>query len=101
MEATHFGVKQRLTAKITEMVRPDFFIDIQVNGAFQSFTHTHEFTEINYGTMMKDTFSYEAPFGIIGRVADKLFLENYMKKFIVSRSDELKILAELQMRDTV
>ncbi|MGE6489037.1 SRPBCC family protein [Paenisporosarcina sp. NPDC076898] len=100
-EATHFGVRQRLTAKVTEMVRPDFFIDVQVNGAFQSFTHTHEFTEIHYGTMMKDTFAYEAPLGIIGRIADKLFLENYMKKFIVSRSNELKILAEIQMRETV
>lgn len=95
-EATHFGVRQRLTAKVTEMVRPDFFIDVQVNGAFQSFTHTHEFTEIHYGTMMKDTFVYEAPLGIVGKMADKLFLENYMKKFIVSRSNELKKLAEQQ-----
>lgn len=98
-EATHFGVKQRLTAKIIEMVKPNFFIDVQVNGAFQSFTHTHEFTEIHYGTMMKDTFAYQAPFGIIGRVADKLFLEKYMQGFIESRSNELKHLAELRMRE--
>lgn len=98
-EATHFGVKQRLTAKIIEMVKPNFFIDVQVKGAFQSFTHTHEFTEIHYGTMMKDTFAYHAPFGIIGRVADKLFLEKYMQGFIESRSNELKHLAELRIRE--
>src|SRR4051794_38523098 len=61
-EATHFGVRQRLTAKITEMVIPLQFTDVMIKGAFHSFTHTHEFVECNSGTVMKDTFEYKAPF---------------------------------------
>lgn len=93
-EATHFGMKQRLTAKITDMVIPYKFTDVMIQGAFHSFTHTHEFTESNGGTVMKDTFEYKAPLGIIGKMADKLFLEKYMRNFIHSKANELKKIAE-------
>ncbi|WP_203289444.1 SRPBCC family protein [Metabacillus sp. cB07] len=93
-EAVHLGVRQRLTAKITEMKRPYQFTDVMVNGAFRSFTHTHEFKESGTGTIMKDSFSYESPFGILGKMADLLFLERYMRNFIAARALELKRIAE-------
>ncbi|SES30335.1 hypothetical protein SAMN05518872_107180 [Psychrobacillus sp. OK032] len=97
-EAIHFGVKQKLTAKIIEMAAPHTFTDVMVRGAFHSFTHIHEFTESNGGTIMKDTFEYTAPFGVLGKIADKLFLKRYMKNFIISRASELKKIAETDMR---
>lgn len=94
-EAVHLGVKQRLTAKIIEMDRPYRFTDVMVQGAFHSFTHTHEFIEHGEGTIMKDRFEYKSPLGFIGKIADKLFLEKYMRDFNVNRAVELKKLAEL------
>ena len=93
-EAIHFGVKQRLTAKVTYMEKPHVFVDVMVKGAFKSFTHTHQFVSKESGTVMIDTFDYKSPFGLVGVIADKLFLEKYMTKFIVSRALELKKLAE-------
>ncbi|MET1013312.1 MAG: SRPBCC family protein [Paenisporosarcina sp.] len=93
-EAVHLGVKQKLTAKITEMEKPIRFKDVMVKGAFHSFTHTHEFTQRGTGTIMKDTFSYRSPLGILGEIADKLFLEKYMKEFISNRALALKEIAE-------
>ena len=93
-EAVHFGIRQRLTAKITEMNSPYMFKDIMVKGAFHSFTHTHEFIEIDNGTIMIDRFNYKSPFGPIGIIVDKLFLEKYMRKFIVNRARALKQIAE-------
>ncbi|MED4463209.1 SRPBCC family protein [Metabacillus fastidiosus] len=93
-EAVHLGVKQRLTAKITEAERPYRFTDEMVKGAFHSFTHTHEFIKSGSGTLMKDTFDYKSPFGVIGNLADKLFLEKYMRDFIITRADKLKEIAE-------
>jgi len=93
-EATHLGVRQKLTAKIIEMEKPYKFTDVMVKGAFHSFTHTHEFIESGTGTIMKDTFSYKSPFGILGKIADKLFLEKYMRNFILNRAKELKRIAE-------
>lgn len=97
-EATHFGMKQRLTAKIINMNMPHTFTDVMIRGAFHSFTHTHEFSEYDKGTVMKDTFSYRAPLGVLGKLADKLFLERYMKNFISSRALQLKKIAEADIK---
>ena len=93
-EAIHFGIKQRLKAKVTLMEKPNKFVDIMVKGAFHSFVHTHQFIEEQEGTIMIDTFQYKSPFGPIGVLADKLFLEKYMRAFIVSRAKALKKIAE-------
>ena len=93
-EATHFGIKQRLTAKVTHMKKPTEFVDIMIKGAFKSFTHTHRFVEGKGGTLMIDIFEYKSPYGPIGLIADKLFLERYMTRFIISRAKELKKAAE-------
>lgn len=93
-EATHFGIRQRLTARITEMDRPHRFVDVMVKGAFHSFTHTHEFFEKAEGTVMVDTFAYKSPLGPLGMLADRLFLEKYMRSFIELRAAGLKKMAE-------
>ncbi|WP_332309469.1 SRPBCC family protein [Planococcus lenghuensis] len=69
-EAVHFGVKQQLTARITEMERPYYFKDELVKGAFKWFVHTHEFEKQGTGTLMRDRFVYASPFGFIGKLAD-------------------------------
>jgi len=93
-EATHLGVKQKLTAKIIEMEKPYRFTYTMVKGAFHSFVHTHEFLESGTGTIMKDRFVYRSPLGVLGKLADKLFLEKYMSRFIANRAEELKKAAE-------
>jgi ligand-binding SRPBCC domain-containing protein len=93
-EAIHFGIKQRLKAHVTLMEKPNKFVDIMVKGAFHSFVHTHQFIEEQGGTIMIDKFQYKSPFGPIGVLADKLFLEKYMREFIVSRAKALKKIAE-------
>lgn len=93
-EAVHFGIKQRLTAKVTVMEKPNKFVDRMVKGAFHSFVHTHQFIEESGGTIMIDTFQYKSPFGPIGVLADTLFLEKYMRAFIISRAKALKEIAE-------
>ncbi|MBA2173717.1 SRPBCC family protein [Halobacillus locisalis] len=96
-QGTHFGVRQHLTAKVTRMEKYHFFEDVMVKGAFQSFTHTHEFKEtLDGGTVMTDVFEYQSPFGLLGRLADLLFLEKYMKKLLTIRANELKVKAERQ-----
>lgn len=93
-EAVHFGIKQRLTAKMTIVEAPHKFVDVMVKGAFHSFTHTHLFHEENGGTVMTDLFDYKSPFGFFGRIADSLFLKKYMERFIKERAEELKKIAE-------
>ena len=93
-ETTHLGMKQKLTSQVIEMVKPYRFTDAMVRGAFHSFTHTHEFIERGTETSMIDTFSYKSPFGILGKVANHLFLEKYMSHFIARHAQKVKRIAE-------
>lgn len=93
-EAVHFGIKQSLTAKVTVMEKPNKFVDVIVKGAFHSFIHTHQFIEVSGGTLIIDTFQYKSPCGPIGVLVDTLFLEKYMRSFIISRAKVLKEITE-------
>jgi len=46
------------------------------------------------GTVMRDRFEFESPLGILGRMANWLFLTSYMRRFLVRRNQVLKQLAE-------
>lgn len=82
-EATHFGVRQKLTSKITAFERPFHFRDEMLKGIFKSIKHDHYFEQKNDGVLMKDVFVYEAPFGFVGRIVEQLILTNYLKKFLI------------------
>lgn len=93
-EAKHLGVTQTLTAQITALSRPDYFIDEMVSGAFHSFVHTHRFEEMDGVTLMIDQFIYKAPFGLAGKIANVAFLKRYMHRFLQKRATALKTIAE-------
>jgi len=93
-EATHFGVRQRLTSRITEFDRPNRFVDEMVRGAFARFRHEHQFLSVPDGTEMVDIFNYTAPLGPLGRLADGLFLRRYMTALLRERNAYLKRAAE-------
>ncbi|MGO4544073.1 cell division protein [Paenibacillus sp. 2TAB23] len=93
-EATHFGVRQRLTSKISEMVVPSFFVDETQRGAFKSLRHEHLFEKRGKGTLMTDVLRFEAPLGVLGWFAERVILKRYMRKFLEHRNKQLKILAE-------
>ena len=93
-EAIHFGIRQKLTSKITLFDRPHHFRDSMVAGAFRRFDHDHFFTEIDGGTLMKDIFDYRSPLGFLGKMADFLFLEEYLKKLLIVRNHLIKQVAE-------
>ena len=94
-EATHFGIRQRLTSRITAFDRPNHFRDSLVHGAFSRFDHDHFFLREGNGTIMRDVFDYESPFGWLGRLADVLFLRSYMLGLLARRANIIKLAAEV------
>ncbi len=92
--ARHFGVWQRLTSKITAIDRPHHFRDEMVSGAFARFVHDHHFESTERGTRMTDTFDYTSPLGLLGRLADALFLERYMRALLAERNRVIQEVAE-------
>ncbi len=92
--AKHLGVTQTLTSKITAFKRPEYFVDEMVSGAFKRFKHAHILEEIQGGTLVTDIFDYTSPLGILGKLADVLFLENYMTQFLIKRNEVIKEFSE-------
>ncbi len=93
--ARHLGVWQNLTSKISEMKAPEYFTDEMTQGAFRSFRHEHHFTKSDDGgTLMKDIFEFESPFGVAGMVVNRLFLTAYMRRFLEERNRCIKEYAE-------
>jgi ligand-binding SRPBCC domain-containing protein len=93
-EARHFGIKQQLKVRITEMESPTHFTDEMVSGAFKAMKHSHRFNETQDGTEMIDELTFASPLGILGRAVDAIVLKKYMLRFLTQRNAVLKKLAE-------
>lgn len=94
--AWHFGVPLQMTSRITEMQKPNYFVDEQVRGPFQRFRHVHEFSQDSEGTAVVDRVEFAAPFGPIGRMAEKLGLGRYLRRLIEARNRHLAGESNLQ-----
>lgn len=92
--AKHLGFYQTHTSKISEMEKPFKFTDIMLKGRFQSFKHQHIFKKEGKNTTMTDILEFESPFGMIGKIFNKVFLKNYMKNFLLERNQLIKTTAE-------
>jgi ligand-binding SRPBCC domain-containing protein len=100
-EATHFFIKQTLSTGITEMKRPDYFVDEMMRGAFKSMWHKHSFQREQTQTIMKDEFRYEVPLAILGKWFDQLILKNYMTNVLKERNEMIKRAAETEDWKTI
>jgi ligand-binding SRPBCC domain-containing protein len=92
--ARHFGVRQRLTVRITGYDRPRWFRDELVRGAFATMVHDHHFQPVDGGTEMRDVFRFSAPAGPLGRLAERLILRAYVTRLLVHRNAAIKAAAE-------
>jgi ligand-binding SRPBCC domain-containing protein len=95
--AKHFGIWQTLSSKITQFDYPNSFTDEMVYGAFKRFKHQHLFYTVDGQTMMKDVFDFESPYGILGKMANMLFLKRYMENLLKRRNQVIKDTAEQQI----
>ena len=93
-QGKHFGLKLQHQSKITQMQFPNNFTDEMVKGCFKSFKHEHTFTSKNGITIMEDKLMYTTPFGIFGKLFDKIVLKKYLTNFLLERNKSLKKLSE-------
>jgi ligand-binding SRPBCC domain-containing protein len=93
-EGRHFGLRLRLSARIVEMERPTRFVDEAVSGPFVSLRHAHDFTASDGVTRMIDTIEWTAPLGVLGALADAVFLQRHLRRFLARKQTALKAIAE-------
>lgn len=89
-EGRHFGLRFRMTSKLVEFDRPHRFVDEMQSGPFKRLRHEHIFRPEEGGTRMADVLDFSSPMGVIGRLADKWFIEPHLRRFVNSRAQALK-----------
>ena len=93
-EATHFGVRQRMTVGITALERPRRFHDEMLKGAFRRFEHEHTFEPVPGGTCLRDELEVEAPVPILGWLVARWVLVPYLTRLMARRNALIKARAE-------
>lgn len=93
-KARHLFKSRLLRVKITEMRKPELFIDEQAEGDFKEMKHEHYFKPCDNGTILIDLFYFESPYGFFGRWFNALYLTRYMRRLLEQRNKMIKDYAE-------
>lgn len=65
--------------EITQVEKHKFFIDEQRVGPYSMWHHQHFLEETKDGILMTDIVTYKPPFGILGSIANSLFIKKKLK----------------------
>jgi len=83
------GIKMNWMTEITHVKENDYFVDEQRFGPYALWHHQHHFKEVKGGVLMTDIVNYAIPYGIIGRIANKLLVEKQIMKIFNYRTKEI------------
>jgi ligand-binding SRPBCC domain-containing protein len=82
--------------EITHVKNLEFFVDEQRFGPYAFWHHKHFLKQVDGGVEMIDIVHYKAPFGIIGRIANTMFIEKKIKEIFDFRYKKLEEIFNLQ-----
>ncbi|WP_462265018.1 SRPBCC family protein [Mucilaginibacter sp.] len=68
------GIKFNWMTEITHVQDKVYFVDEQRFGPYALWHHQHHFKEVPGGVQMTDILDYAIPYGIIGRLSNKLLV---------------------------
>ncbi len=84
----------RWHVKITAYQPPVLMVDEQVRGPFASWKQTRRLQTVNGKTELTDIVEYEAPFGVLGRIANALVIRRQVEAMFAFRQAATKRLLE-------
>ena len=74
------GLKLKWLTEITHVKPYEYFVDEQKSGPYKIWHHQHTIEAINGGVLMKDLLTYVPPFGIVGTLANNIFIKKKLEK---------------------
>ena len=73
------GIPLYWMTEITQVKDKEYFIDEQRFGPYSLWHHQHHFKAIEGGVEMTDIVHYKNPLGILGRMANSLFVQKQLR----------------------
>jgi ligand-binding SRPBCC domain-containing protein len=89
LKVTRAGVSVSWGTVIEDVVPGESFRDRQTYGPFDMWIHTHRFEEHGPNTLVTDFVEYDLPGGILGKLADDLFVRRELKRIFEIRHQKL------------
>ena len=83
------GIPLTWVTEITHVVEQSYFVDEQRIGPYALWHHQHKLEEIPGGVLMTDTISYQPPLGLLGALANALFIRKQLQKIFAYRTQAL------------
>ena len=83
-------IRMRWVSEITHVHYPDYFADDQRSGPYTVWHHKHHFRAVEGGVEMTDELDYAIPYGILGRLAQWIFVEREVNTIFDYRNTVLK-----------
>jgi ligand-binding SRPBCC domain-containing protein len=75
------GVPVRWRTRIEVWEPPVRFVDVQVRGPYALWEHEHSFSPVGSdGVVIRDRVRYALPFGVVGRLAHRLFVARDLER---------------------
>jgi len=84
-----FGVPLRWRTRIARWDPGACFVDEQESGPYAFWRHTHRFVDDGDATTVDDLVEYAVPFGPIGRVMCRLFVQRTLDRIFDYRRDAI------------
>ena len=80
-----------------------YFSDEQIagEGPFKRWKHTHRFVALERGTQITDYVDYEMPYGVAGKIADRLFGRLLIKSMFDARARATRSILERRVNGRV
>lgn len=79
------GIKMTWVTEITHVEDQVFFVDEQRAGPYTIWHHEHKLEVIDGGVLMTDIVTYKPPLGILGRIANGIFIRKQIKEIFAYR----------------
>lgn len=84
------GLRLRWVTEITHVQQLSYFVDEQRSGPYSFWHHKHFIKPIPGGVEMKDIVHYKLPLGILGSLANSLFVATQLKSVFDFRHQKLE-----------
>jgi ligand-binding SRPBCC domain-containing protein len=100
----YIPIHERWTAIITEFSFNEYFSDVQKQGPFKSWHHTHTFeaktVDGRDGTVVGDEVEYEIGFGVVGRLLESIVFQRLMGAIFEHRKQALDRVFASKVKDS-
>lgn len=78
-------------SRIVNWTPGSLFVDLQEKGPYRSWWHEHSFRAAGSSTVMEDRVCYAPPLGVLGPLADHLFIAPTLRRIFQYRADVIRL----------